>query len=345
MTKLKGAIVGFGKMGLLHFGILNTHPEVEISCICDTQHNLLSYIKRENKAINIYTDYIEMFEKEKLDFVAISTPIGTHFEIMRQALNKNINVFVEKPFTVNSAEGMDIISLLGNCNEGIVCQTGYVNRYQEIFSRVKNLLDNEVIGEIFSFSIEMYSGMVKSQKELKNSWRSSKKLAGGGCLIEFSSHALDLINWYFGIPDNILSASLKKVYSEEVEDMCHATFGYKSGMFGTITSTWCDPTYRLPLTRIQCLGANGKIIAQEHEIKIYLQNDKDGLNKGWNSIFLPDVAETVRFDLAGGLFSMQMDDFISSIINRTANTTNSPRSAYNTTKLIDEIYTKAGDIL
>ncbi len=70
---LKGGFIGFGRMGITHFSILNSHDSVKIVSVCDSSKTLMNILGKYTDIIT-YSDYNEMIDKEELDFVVISTP-------------------------------------------------------------------------------------------------------------------------------------------------------------------------------------------------------------------------------------------------------------------------------
>ena len=93
---MKAAIIGLGKMGLLHTALLNTLKNVEIKAIAEKEGFLKKYIQKLFPELNVYDDYIEMFDKENLDVVYITTPISSHFPIINNAIDSGINFFCGK---------------------------------------------------------------------------------------------------------------------------------------------------------------------------------------------------------------------------------------------------------
>ena len=81
MNNIKGAIIGLGKMGLSHAAIVGAHPDVEMVAVCDTSSMVLDAFKKFSK-VNTYSDYIEMIEKESLDFVLVATPTRFHLSLI-----------------------------------------------------------------------------------------------------------------------------------------------------------------------------------------------------------------------------------------------------------------------
>ncbi|MFV9645317.1 MAG: Gfo/Idh/MocA family protein, partial [Desulfobacterales bacterium] len=97
---LRAGFIGFGRMGITHFSILNTHPLVEIVAVCDQSSTMLNMLKKY-VGIDIYSDYRKMISEAGLDFVVISTPSDSHTEIIQSAIDNNLHTFSEKPFALN----------------------------------------------------------------------------------------------------------------------------------------------------------------------------------------------------------------------------------------------------
>jgi len=311
---LKGAVVGFGRMGLTHFSILNNHPQVQFVAVCDSSAFVLKNISRYMN-IETFSDYQKMFDEVDLDFVIIATPPAAHAPTVKDAIRHNLHVFVEKPFVLDLQQGHEIVSMLNGKN--LVNQVGYVIRFNEVFIEVKRLLETNTIGEPFSFKMEMYGPTVL--KKAKNGWR-SRKSEGGGCLYDFSSHSIDLINYFFGHPEQIVGTVLKNIYSEDVEDAVYSTFLYKNNLSGHLLVNWSDPSYRKPGYRLEVLGREGKVIADLHAYKLFLKGDSaDGeFTKGWNTRYITDFAEPVRFYVRGNEFTRQLDYFIDCIFRKAS---------------------------
>lgn len=330
---VKGAVVGFGRMGLTHFSILNNHPEVRFVAVCDSSAFILKNISRYIK-LETFSDYKRMFDNLDLDFVIIATPPAAHAETIKDAIEHDLNVFVEKPFVLSSQQGQQIVNMLNG--RKIVNQVGYVIRFNDVFMQVKRLLETNTIGELLSFKVEMYGPTVL--KETKNGWR-SKKSQGGGCLYDFSPHSIDLINYLFGLPEQIVGTILKNIYSRDVEDAVYSTLLYKENLSGHLLVNWSDPSYRKPGYRLEVLGRQGKLIADLHAYKLFLKSDPaDGkFTRGWNIRYVTDFAEPVRFYVRGNEFTRQLDYFIDCIVKRTPGNMSSFADALVTDLIIERL--------
>lgn len=306
---LKAGFIGFGRMGITHFSILNSHPRVQVKAVCDKSSTMMSIVKKYLD-VDIYSDHNQMLDNADLDFVVISTPSDSHTEVINAAMERNIHVFVEKPFSLDSSEGIKTLDIVAQ--KQLVNQVGYVNRFNEVFVAVKELLGKKAIGEVKSFKSEMHGATVL--KDAKSGWRGKRK-TGGGCLYEFASHCIDLAIFMFGKPDTITGSVLQSIYSSAVEDLVSTTFSYGSQLKGNIFVNWSDPSHRKPANIVTIMGTKGKIVADKHAYKIFLTEPdlQNGFDKGWNTRYITDFAQSVRFYLRGNEFTTQLDYFVECI--------------------------------
>jgi len=330
---LKAAIIGMGRMGVTHFSILNNHPDVEFVSICDSSNFILKNFNKQI-GIDVYTNYRKLIDKSNLDFIIVCTPTSSHAPIVKYSLEKGIHVFVEKPFTLTVAEGQELVALAEE--NKLVNQVGYVNRFGEVFCEVKKQITDGLIGDLIHFKFEMYGPTVT--RPTKASWR-SKKREGGGCLYDFSSHCVDLINYYLGMPDKAVGSILKKIYSEGVEDAVYTNFVYKSGVTGQLMANWSDTSFRKPLYKIELQGKKGKIVADQHAYKVFLMeaNEEKGFEKGWDTRYVTDFSQDVRFYVRGNEFTRQLDYFVDCILGKEKNDTSTFADALVTDQIIESI--------
>ena len=134
---------------------------------------------------------------------------------------------------------------------------------------------------------------------------------------DFASHSVDMMNYLVGPPEKIQGTVLKSIYSETVEDSVYSTFVYPNNLSGLIMSNWSDASYRKPNFKLELFGQEGKIIADMHAIKVFVREDKGGLTKGWNTLYITDFGKPVRFYVRGGEFTSQLDYFIDCILKET----------------------------
>lgn len=335
-SKLKLAIIGIGRMGITHYSVINNHPMVQINAVVDTSSIILNMLKKYKKDINVYSDYNQLFENEELDAVIICTPPALHYPIILKAGQKGIHVFSEKPFTKENSKARELADLFNK--KQLINQVGYVNRFNDIFKTAKHYIDNGIIGQIIRFKSEMYSKTITKADD-SQTWRATRE-NGGGAVYEVASHAIDLVNFIIGKPDKITGSSLTSIFSKNVEDAVNATFLYKNGISGTLNVNWSDESYRKPTNKIEIFGSKGKILADQHSMKIFLKNNlpEYDLIKGWNTVYITDVFKPVSFYVRGNEYSAQLDHFIDCILGEESINMCTFSDATMTHQVIDEIF-------
>jgi scyllo-inositol 2-dehydrogenase (NADP+) len=311
--KIRIGIIGMGRMGITHYSIINAHPNVLIESAADPSGLIITMMKKY-LPVETFKDYNELFNATTPDAVLVCTPPNLHYPIIKRAAEKGIHVFVEKPFTTK----LDLASELAGIysKNGLVNQVGYVNRFNDIFGKVKEFIDGGVIGKVIRFKSEMFSCTISKSDE-SSGWRASHE-SGGGVVFEMASHAIDLVNFLIGKPDKVAGSSLNHIYSKNVEDAVSSTFLYNNGMSGTIYVNWSDTSYRKPTNKIEIFGEDGKILADQHSLKIFLNkpNEKYLLRQGWNALYITDVFKPVPFYVRGNEFTSQLWHFVECIRNK-----------------------------
>lgn len=330
---IQGAIIGLGKMGLSHASIIGAHPQVDFSAVCDTSSLVLEVFKKFSK-IGTYSDYKKMLTKESLDFVIIATPTKFHHPMVKFALEKGLHVFCEKPFALSTEQGKELSELA--IQKNLVNQVGFHNHFIGTFRELKRLLDLNILDELVHFSGEAYGPVVT--KEKGGTWRSNSE-DGGGCLYDYASHVINLIQGIIGRPQKIRGTFLKSFYSKGVEDSVYSLIELKNGLTGTLLVNWSDETYRKMTTSITVQGKNGKIICDATEMKIFLKNpfQSESLDKGWTIKYITDFAIPVDFYLRGEEYSAQIDYFVNCIVHNQIPQYNSFEQAMYTDHVIEMI--------
>jgi predicted dehydrogenase len=326
--------MGLGKMGLSHCAIVNTHPDVELVAVCDTSEYLLSVLGRHTR-LKTYRDYRRMIQAETLDAVIVATPSRLHADMVRDALMAGLHVFCEKPFCLNAEEGLHLAELAEQKKR--VNQVGYHHRFIATFHEAKRLLEFNVLGKLHHIRAEAHGPVVLKSKG--NTWRTHKQ-EGGGCLYDYASHAIDLVNYLVGRPEAVGGTIMNQLFSGDAEDEVYANFFYANGMTGQIAANWSDESERKMSTKVTIWGANGKISADRQDLHVYVRDDTlvpDGINKGWNARYTTDLTDPVWFYLRGEEYSAQLNHFIEAIKAGRCDTRSTFRSAVETDLVVSAL--------
>ena len=325
------ALIGLGKMGLSHHAMINAHPHVSVDAVCDGTGYLLDVLNKYT-GVRTFSDYRKMFAEVPLDAVIIATPSSLHAEMVRAALERGLHVFCEKPFSLDTADGQQLVTLAAE--KGLVNQVGYHYRFVGAFQEVKRLLDQGAIGEVTHVLAEAYGPVVLKPKG--STWRTQRS-EGGGCLYDYAAHPINLVNWYFGSPSGVGGTVLNSIFSKETDDEVFSTLYFPDGKSAQVSVNWSDESYRKMSTKITIWGKAGRIYADRQECQTYLRDGAkipEGYQAGWNVRYTTDLTEPVWFYVRGEEYSAQLDYFVRCIEEKRSENTNSFASAVATDKVM-----------
>lgn len=336
MDKVRIGIIGFGRMGITHYSIINTHPAVEMTAIADTSSLMLNMIKKYLPGTKMFEDYKDLLNSGLVDAVIVCTPSVMHYDVCKMAAEKGVCVFCEKPFTTSPAQAKELADLFEQ--KGLVNQVGYVYRFDAVFNKVKEMLNQNLIGKVCHTNVQFLSSTISKQQPEKG-WR-SKRENGGGATYEMGSHVIDLMEFFFGKPQRIAGTMMGQVYSEAVEDISEAQIIYGNGMNANIYVNWSDYTYRKPMLKLDIHGTKGKIQADLYGYKLFLreENKETGLPEGWTSVPMNMIPDPCPFYVRGTSFTKQLYEFADAVKEHRKSRGCVFREAIDTQKVIHTIF-------
>lgn len=132
-------------------------------------------------------DSIDKFLNSGVNAIVIATPNFTHFKYAKDALSRGIHVLCEKPVTLKRQEAEELCKIAEE--NGVVFLPGFVNRFRSDIKKIYELLENGEIGNVESVE----AGWIRKNGVPRiGSWFTSKRLSGGGTLIDIGTHVLDI---------------------------------------------------------------------------------------------------------------------------------------------------------
>lgn len=328
---IRVGLIGVGKMGLSHYAILGAHPRVEVAAICDSAGYITSAL-RKHTGVETFKDYRKMIDAARLDCVVIATPTSTHYEAATEALERGLHVFVEKPLCLDPVQSRRLAELAKAKKRAN--QVGYHNRFIGTFRETRRLVRAGAIGEVYHVGGSAF-GQVVIRPKSGSTWRSSKQ-EGGGCLHDYASHVVDLMNFVAGPPERVLGAHLRRIFSRDVEDAVYATLRYPGGASGQLETNWSDDSHRKMSTTITVFGTKGKIVTDRQECRVYLRQSAEfeRYPAGWTIRYITDLQAPVAYYLRGEEYTAQIDAFVDAVEAGSAEQENSFASAFETDRAI-----------
>jgi predicted dehydrogenase len=230
MKKLKGVCIGAGYFSRFHYEAWSRIPEVEIIALCDINREQAENAMKIYGIKQQYSDYLEMFEKEKPDFVDIITPPGTHVEMIRESLKHGIHVICQKPLAPTITESLEIREMSHRYSPRFMVHENW--RFQPWYREIKKLLEQNIIGEqIYNISFRMRMGDGWGENAYLNRqpyFRDYPKLL----IYETGVHFIDTFRYLLGDIKSVY-ASLRKLNPVIAgEDAGFVHFNFVSGAQG-----------------------------------------------------------------------------------------------------------------
>ena len=270
-------------MGLVHAGILNVLPGVQLAALCEKSNLTRKFSRKIFKGIEIVDDVAKL-SKLNLDAVYVTTPIPSHFSIAKTVFEDRItsNLFVEKTLAQTYEESKQL-SKMAHAFGG-VNMVGYLRRFCVTFNKARDLLMKGTIGNATSFKAYAYSSdFLGVEKESKTS------ASRGGVLKDLGCHAVDLALWFFG--DLQVSSVRLSPGASHAEDF--ANFKVKnSDIEGEFDVSWRVEDYRLPEVGFSIAGSKGKLDVNDDRVRLTAENGESHL---W---YRHDLGDNVPFWLA-----------------------------------------------
>lgn len=237
MDSVRYGVIGIKGVGGKHVSMAHEHENVELTALVDLDE---AAVKAQSQELGVraFTDYRELLDAGIVDAVSIATPHHLHAIIGLECLKAGVHVFTEKPLA-NRVSDADAMIEAAQARDLKLC-VGHQYRTYRTPQTMKHLIDTGAIGNIMrvlwtwiEFRPESYYA--------RDIWRQTWRHAGGGVLMNQTSHDLDLICWLVGAPVQVSAMIGNQFHKIEVEDVVCANVLFASGIFGSIQLTINQP--------------------------------------------------------------------------------------------------------
>ena len=223
MQLVKVGLCAFGMSGkVFHAPFLKEHPGFFMSVIVERSKEE-SKIKYPETVI--FKSVAEMLQNADIDLVVVNTPVQTHFEYVKLALEAGKNVIVEKPFTVDVAEAEALVQLAKEKN---LFLSVYQNRrFDRDYIQVQKIIEEGKLGTLKEVEIRFDRFRTEpSAKEHKE----NPQLQGSGSLHDLGSHLIDQATQLFGFPEKIFADVFSMKGSDFANDYFEILLYYKNDL-------------------------------------------------------------------------------------------------------------------
>jgi len=303
-------IVGTGSAGKRHANNLYSLG-CEVSCMDPRQDRLDDISADEINLKTVFTSVEDAFASgETFDGVVVASPPSFHVDQSIYALQRGVPVLLEKPVSLDLSSALRLQTAVKDTSVPLLL--GYTWRWWPPLQKVKQLVDGQVVGELkfVKFTMAAHLADWHPWERYQDFFMASQTMGGGAILDE--SHWLDLLLWFFGIPEKLF-AKVDKISDLEIEtdDNVDMLVFYKNGMR---VSLHLDLYARPHEKSIQFIGEEGTLIWEPNSIKIGKKMDPDWETEEFkydrNDMFVGVAEEFINILTGDGTITCNIDDGI-----------------------------------
>jgi predicted dehydrogenase len=221
--------------------------------ICDHSPAARKRIQSANPGGPVYSDYNELVSSSDVDAIAVITPVWTHFEVAKAALQNGKHVFVEKPFTSSVAQAEELINLAEQKNCKIMVDHTFL--FTGAVRKIRKLLDEGVLGKLYYYdSTRVNLGLF--QHDCNVIW-------------DLAPHDLSIMNHLLSTDAEAISAT-GQTHLNGHEDIAFITAYFPEKMIAHINVNWLSPVK----VRTTLIGGEKKMLVwndleADEKLKIY----------------------------------------------------------------------------
>ena len=228
MTRLGQAGLGAWGKNLAR----NFDDVAELAWLCDADENRRREFAARYPKATVTGDFEEVLADSELDAVSIATPVVTHYDLARRALEAGKHVFVEKPPAQSSAEAEELLALAEE--RGLVFMPGYLLLYHPAVARLKELVETSDLGDVlYLYGNRQNLGQIRRDEN---------------ALWSLGAHDRSVILHLVGEEPSEAWARGESFLRDGVEDVVFCYLRFPSGVVAHMHLSWLDPHKMRKLT-------------------------------------------------------------------------------------------------
>ena len=287
---LKLGVIGYGYWGPNILRNFSSQPGCRVAAICDKNPKALARALSLHPAVYATSDLDEVTGSPEIDAVAIVTPVSTHYDLAKKALENGKHVFVEKPFTATSAQAEELIELADRKKLQIMVDHTFL--FTGAVRKIKELVDGGALGPLYYYdSTRVNLGLF--QHDVNVIW-------------DLAPHDLSIMDYLIGLEPEMVVATAG-AHLNGLEDVGYMTLYFPNSVIAHINVNWLSPVK----VRTTLVGGQRRMLVWNdlepaEKIKIYDKGVEVGTEQGVHQLLVsyrsgdmwaPKVEETEALQL------------------------------------------------
>lgn len=253
-------IVGAGMIADFHARAIAQTEGARLIGVASRNADVARAFAVRHGAAVLTTTLRDLLANPGVDVICVTTPSGAHREPALAAIRAGKHVVIEKPLEITTERADDILAEAAAA--GVLVAPIFQARFGSGAQALKTAVDGGRFGRI-----ALASAYVKWHRgaDYYRGWKGTLSLDGGGALINQAIHAVDLLQWFAGMPREVFSWKTRTVHvGIEAEDTLVSALRFESGALGTIeASTAMWPGWQ---RRIELGGEHGSVVLEDDAI-------------------------------------------------------------------------------
>ena len=261
---IRMGVIGYGYWGPNIVRNFHGQEHSRVVAICDKNPNSLQRARQSYPEIRAIDECNDILTAADIDAIAIVTPVWTHYELAKIALENGKHVFVEKPFTCTTAQAEELIELAERKNLKIMVDHTFL--FTGAVKRIKELIDNGTLGHLYYYdSTRVNLGLF--QHDVNVLW-------------DLAPHDLSIMDYLIKDKPEAVVATGER-HLNGVADIAFLTLYYPNNMIGHINVNWLSPVK----VRTTLIGGEKRMLVwndldADEKLKVYdkgVQMSGDGV--------------------------------------------------------------------
>ena len=238
--KVKIGIIGYGYWGPNLLRNFLANDKCAVQCVSDFRKERLALINKNYPTVTTTVNADDIINSPDIDAVVIATPVFTHYELAKKALEKNKHVLIEKPMTSSVSEAEKLIELAAKKNKILMVDHTFL--YTDAVQKMKKMIDAEQIGTLQYFdSTRINLGLF--QPDINVLW-------------DLAPHDISILNYLVKQKPYSVNATGVCHTGNNVENVAYLTLNYQNNFVAHFNCSWTSPVK----IRMMLIGGDKKML-------------------------------------------------------------------------------------
>jgi len=250
---IRFGVIGYGYWGPNIVRNLDALEETKVLAVCDKSAASRRRVQKAHPHVHVTADLAEVMTNPEIDAIAVVTPVWTHYELAKAALEHGKHVFVEKPFTSSAAQAEELVELAARKNLKIMVDHTFL--FTGAVRKIKQVLHDGTLGKLYYYdSTRVNLGLF--QHDVNVIW-------------DLAPHDLSIIDYLIQeTPEAVVATG--QTHLNGHEDVAFITLYFPDNVIAHINVNWLSPVK----VRTTLIGGEKKMLVwndleADEKIKIY----------------------------------------------------------------------------